>query len=1118
MKTEFIKMREEILAAIKAEMVGPGSEGNYLVPQEQEIISENPMQRYSLGILYPQKLEIAQEDNDSSENAAAKSDENEFLDVGTAIANQYYPSSLGLSFYVSGLNPELRVQVRAAKYRKLALNECEVAVDSLPDTVTGMSLFDEYLAYDGHKLKIKNKLDKEIRVLLLGLFDHDGYKSAIWKLYHLQNNGWIRQLIPQEHKEVTIPSIKNDNVTSDFKEICENLRLSWIRRPNLSSSYTLFTLTLINKLVSEWEKKDENAFYQVGITVSAVEQEFIDYRLNNNCQSDPEEQSLALLYRNKKTYAVGHGCAADWEINNGKVTLVKTEIIPSVEVPQLKFDVNELSAFKDILSMQTLSDLSTITKTELIQKLRGFTVVYSNWINSLEEMNVTFNEQYREAANRHIGQCRKSYLRMLRGIDIIDRDEDCYKAFRLANRAMLMQRAHSMLQQKKRFPEENLVEWPDYNAFPEKDASWRPFQLAFLLMNIEGISKPQSNDRDIVDLIWFPTGGGKTEAYLGVSAFAIFLRRMRYPERGRGAAVIMRYTLRLLTAQQFQRASTLICACEQIRKDNPEEFGNEKISIGLWIGSASTPNTLDEAFQRVDNLVCEKDDKNPFQVLSCPWCGTKLTMERGKGDWGYRRGNAPKRFIIHCPERTCDFHEELPIVVVDEDVYRTPPTLLFGTVDKFALLPWRKEVANIFALNEGNECLGPELIIQDELHLISGPLGTMVGLYETAIDALCSEKGTKVKIIASTATIRRAVDQVKALYDREVSQFPPPGLNAEDSFFARQADLNEIPGRLYVGIMAAGRTMTTTQVRVMSALLQYIQEMNYEPEVKDKYWTLVGYFNTIRELGKCSTLVQDDIKGQVRTIALRHGKPIRIINEAEELTGQKTAEEMPEILERMQIPYLGKGNIPIILASNIISVGVDVDRLGIMTVVSQPKTTSEYIQATSRVGRKYPGLIFTLYDGARPRDRSHYERFTAYHESFYKYVEPTSVTPFSAPARERALHAVLITLVRHLLGLSKDNDAARFSADIEQLNRIRKIILDRVFDIMPEESDGTKRDLDINIDFWERLAKEKEDLHYVNPQKEHLMYPAGKRKDRYWGETMQSMRNVDVECNIMIKD
>ena len=611
------------------------------------------------------------------------------------------------------------------------------------------------------------------------------------------------------------------------------------------------------------------------------------------------------------------------------------------------------------------------------------------------------------------------------------------------------------------------------------------------------------------------TGGGKQKRTRSVSV-CDFPQEAPLSQGRRSTAIIMRYTLRLLTAQQFQRASTLICACELIRQERPEVLGEASISIGLWIGSASTPNTLDNAYDRLDRMVSGVEKENPFQVLACPWCGTRLTRDEDKGSWGYKKGNRPRRLRIHCTEATCAFSNDLPIMVVDEDIYRNPPTLLFGTVDKFALLPWRQEVKHIFGLSA--EILSPELIIQDELHLISGPLGTIVGLYETAIDLLCSVKGVSPKILASTATIRRANDQVKALYNREVSVFPPSGTEAEDSFFAREAELSEKPGRVYVGLMATGKTLTTTQVRLMAGLLQYIFEADYNAELKDPYWTLVCYFNTIRELGKCSTLALDDIKDRVRRIAFRRGTKQRVYYQADELTGSRKSEDIPTMLNRLEISYPDNGTIDILLASSMISVGIDIDRLGLMTVVSQPKSTSEYIQATSRVGRKCPGLIVTLYDGARPRDRSHYERFTAFHQAFYRYVEPTSVTPFSGPARDRALHAVLVTLVRHCLkDLTADNQAGQFTAGHPGVQRAVEAIVARADSVMPEEAESTAFDLQCLVNEWALIADTCQSLTYSNRGKNHLLYPAGKCNDRFW-RTMQSMRNVDAPGNVRVVD
>ena len=575
----------------------------------------------------------------------------------------------------------------------------------------------------------------------------------------------------------------------------------------------------------------------------------------------------------------------------------------------------------------------------------------------------------------------------------------------------------------------------------------------------------------------------------------------------------MRYTW-LLTTQQFQRASTLICACEHIRRQKADLLGKDRITIGLWIGGSSTPNYLDKAEGCLNELLGGNTRDNPFQILSCPWCGTRLTPKNGRGNWGYEMCSRPRRFVIHCTEKTCAFYNELPITIIDEDIYREPPTLLFGTVDKFALLPWNQEIKSIFGLT--TDFLAPELIIQDELHLISGPLGTMVGLYETAIDILCSTKGLAPKIIASTATIRRANDQVKALFNRGVNIFPPSGLDADDSFFAREVACSEKPGRMYAGIMATGKTLATTQIRLMAGILQHIYGIDYSPEVKDPYWTLVCYFNTIRELGRTSTLALSSIKDQMKSIARRKNEKQRYYYEADELTGSRKSTYIPAMLDRLEKSYPDENAVHILLATNMISVGIDIDRFGLMTVIGQPKSSSEYIQATSRVGRKYPGLIFTLYDGARPRDRSHYERFTAYHQALYRYVEPTSVTPFSGPARERALHAVLVTLVRLMLDdMSGENQARKFRAAHPGLTKIVAAIMERVRCIMPEEAASTASDLEYLIAEWEEIAEVEEALTYAKRRRKHLLYPAYKSRDKFW-PTMQSMRNVDAPGNIRI--
>lgn len=236
--------------------------------------------------------------------------------------------------------------------------------------------------------------------------------------------------------------------------------------------------------------------------------------------------------------------------------------------------------------------------------------------------------------------------------------------------------------------------------------------------------------------------------------------------------MLMRYTLRLLTLQQFERAAILICAMEHMRRARPE-LGREEFSIGMWVGRSATPNTLAEAERRLAELRGDLDKRlateNPVQLHACPWCGTRLDAR------AYEVDEDAKRMRVRCPGTDCAFADGLPVHLIDEAVYDARPTLVIATVDKFASMPWRPATAALFNRDDPNDRTPPpELIVQDELHLISGPLGTLTGLYETAVDALAD----RPKVIASTATIRRAADQGLHLFARDVRQFPPAGLDS----------------------------------------------------------------------------------------------------------------------------------------------------------------------------------------------------------------------------------------------------------------------------------------------------------------------------------------------------
>lgn len=1113
------QVRRQLVNAIVAEMMGPGSEDPYSRDEpdvERELISENPLQRYTVGMLYEQEATPDEDDEDMADSALGADVPtgdptlDALLDMATTTANQYFPSSIGMSFYASGINPPLCVEVRWGEYRRLDVTECFVRLSELPETATISPVFGEYLSFDNGRLFLRKPIANDIRDQLLALApDSRGWAQAIHRLCDLARDGWKR--IPRR-EVVVVEGLSETNVTRKKIDIADGLALVCIRRPNIADNSTLFTLALVNMHKAGVSKTAERTFFQVGFSVRPADNhtKFLNYRAPIDLTDDPEQASMNLLYRNRKVLAVGHGCAVTWDHEG---TILRTEIMPLYEVPGVIFDVDELKPVSHILQMRNLAGMGNQSRTELLSSLRQFVAIYRAWIDQQQDKIPTLDQAHRATAERHLAACRKAADRMERGIQLLQDDDIVYQAFQLANRAMLMQRYHSRLAETQRYPGDPPILWPDYRDGGEP--AWRPFQLAFLLLNLDGMVNPESEDRDIVDLIWFPTGGGKTEAYLGLAAFCIFLRRLRFGKRGGGTAILMRYTLRLLTAQQFQRASTLICACELIRRERGD-LGQEPITLGLWLGSDNTPTTVEEAAYALQRLDVGSDNDNKFHVLSCPWCGTHLTrdLESGRGEWGYKVVQNPKRLVIRCTEPSCPFYDELPIRVVDEDIYKAPPTFLFATVDKFALMPWKAEVSNIFGLTSDSE--SPSLIIQDELHLISGPLGTIVGLYETAVDELCSVKGSRPKIVASTATIRTASEQVRALYARAVEVFPPPGLDAEDSFFAREASLDKQPGRQYLGVMATARTLTSTQVRLVAAIMQSILELRVPDEYKDPYWTLVSYFNTIRELGRTSTLALDDIKDHIRRVARRHGTQIREYLQPYELTGSRKSADIPTMLAMLKQSYPRGNAIDLLHTSNMMSVGIDIERLGLMEMVSQPKSTAEYIQATSRVGRQYPGLVITLFDGARARDRSHYEQFVPYHQALYRYVEPTSVTPFSRPARDRALRAVLVTLVRHTLGLLRDGDAAHFSSDMPGIDKVIQRIVARVRIVMESEAATTELELRSYVQEWDKIVAMNKSLTYANRYKPHLLYPAG-RDDRYWA-TLQSMRNVDAAGNLLITD
>lgn len=1028
------------------------------------------------------------------------------------------------------------------------------------------------------------------------------------------------------------------------------------------------SIFLINVTPCQARPQTEDHVFQPQIRVRCLEgTELVPIDEDRARRDGPEDRSLALLYRERRSYARGHLCSATWEgidperphpqqqlpqeqpffwVDGAALfpqavqrrfspAAVRTEYIPllPVNAPDKSWPDNlELPE----LNPEILAEIWD--PADIRRALDPLADGYEAWIVDREADAQRLAESELATARDHLSGCRRVLERMRAGIALLATDNEARLAFCFANRAIAIQ-----------------SKWTKRRVNP-----WWPFQLAFQLVNLPALASRGHTDRRICDLLWFPTGGGKTEAYLGLAAFTMAHRRLKGRVRGEpdgaGVAVLSRYTLRLLTIQQFRRALAVVTACELLRVDRSSGavgwrprsctdrtnglWGGMRFAVGLWVGGGVTPNQLQDFSykDRAGRLVTVRGalsllegrgdgEGEPAQVLACPACGAVLAVspegyQRGDtftlhfvlGDaavatpqvaqlsrapltvtratvmghpdprfstlsvevtatdaarpetldtwvsevvvracgpnawlasargtrpgyfirslrWGRSRVDKPIDFEILCPDPHCPLAQgvsweettptgtwpitpafavgaalsrcPIPAWTVDEQLYQWGPSMVVSTVDKFARLAFEPRAGALFGnVQQYHEHLGyfrrwcaplgpstslpampqvapsfgravsvarhapPDLILQDELHLIEGPLGSMVGLYESAVDVLASitdgDARTHAKYIASTATVRNADTQVRSLFVRDLQVFPPPGLSADNSFFARTGnphplDCNE-PGRLYLGICAPGRGAQTPIVRIWSRLLQQVADRRaagVASQELDVFWTLVGYFNAIRELAGAVALTRQDIKQRLATIATQP----RHLDEHEpiELSSRADSMSLPALLGQLQAPLGGVASTAnVVVATSMFGTGVDVDRLGLMVVHGQPKTTSAYIQATGRVGRREGGLVTTFFRASRPRDLNHYEFFCAYHGSLYRFVEPITVNPFAPRARDRALGPVAVAILRQ----AADLDGLAGPVAVNERWRIQQRI-QRAIHCRAHEMSGCRRDADV---------------------------------------------------------
>lgn len=1046
--------RDVLLKRLSEDLVGPQTAG--------EVIPDRPTDRYLTGILFPARTAYGAEEDD--ENPDADDDEDGTSRDRVKTWSGFRPSSAGLSF-----------AVEMQKDRRAAL---EVVIEA------GRYLA-EYPENEAGKEEAEGSESAERRrPRILPKWRHSPLRARI-------DLGFGKSGVQE-----------TDLSTHGIPDMSLHARVS-----SWKQSF-LITLAISNTAKQTGKRNrsalEEATLLQTSMKVRCKEETCFVPKPETRRSGTAERDLLSgdLLYRNSRQYAVGHTCSAAWKTANGTVAEVATSWIPETLVRGV--DPSGDPVFSNLVGARENGPLGAawLARADLATTLSGleeFIGCYDAWIKKRADELDAVPQELRDQGGLHLEECFRAADRMRRGLAALSESDEIFDAFRLANLAIAIQ--HDWKQTGERRP-----------------IIWRPFQLGFVLLCLSSVANPGDDDREVMDLLWFPTGGGKTEAYLLLTAFTIFLRRIRAAGDAKGAGVtcFMRYTLRLLTIQQFERASALICVCELVRLGAidanpvkiPTHFATDSpISTGLWVGDKVTPNKLSQA----EGAINGDNQNSPVQLRDCPCCHRPLNWKLAADE---------SRVEVRCHNSECRLGtacETLPVWTVDDDIYRECPSLIIGTVDKYAQIVRDGRTGRLFGI--ATPYGAPDLIVQDELHLISGPLGSLAGLYEVAVDELClAGDGARAKVIGSTATIRRATEQIMGLFARPGFQFPPPGLDHSNSGFAVE-DASS-PGRRYVGFTTAGRSAKFVLQAVAASLLQGATSPAISDDKRDGYWTLVNYFNSLRELGGALVLMRDAVVRTIEEFAARREEKPREAGSQIELTSRISSTDIPVFLKQLERQHDHDDHADIVLASNMISVGMDVSRLGLMVVNGQPKTIAEYIQTTSRVGRSSsaPGLVLTVYNVSRARDRSRYESFAGWHQSLYREVEATSVTPFAPRARDRALHAPFVAMVRHLVpGMSTPANVEDHEKEI--LHLLDRIV-ERIKKVDEGEAENARKELEKFLDDWiDGPPREKyweDHMDALLMSAEHAAETGQRGRDKRQKPTPNSLRNVEASTKFML--
>jgi len=606
-----------------------------------------------------------------------------------------------------------------------------------------------------------------------------------------------------------------------------------------------------------------------------------------------------------------------------------------------------------------------------------------------------WTDMMRVEADRSAAEVLTELDRLRAGLSLLRTHPEILRAFQLMNKAI----AHS--------------------ATERGYTTWRPFQVGFLLSAIRFLAEPE-DEAQYVDTVWFATGGGKTETYLGLLLTAAFFDRLTGKDMG--VTAWSRFPLRLLSLQQTQRFADALAGAEMVRK--AEGVGGTQFSLGFLVGQTGTPNKIVPKSDKDEITPDSPGIPDKYQVLlHCPFCRDEnLQMRFDRARW---------KLEHRCTNTICPTKgQALPMYVVDQEVFRFLPTVVVGTLDKAASIGLQQAMRGLvgppqklcpvpwhgFTYAERsatpNGCLvpncqagpalkplpmdpkrfGPSLRLQDELHLLRDSLGAVDSHYESLLDHLQHELcGTRPKIVASSATLTGYDRQIDVLYRRHGRVFPQPGPRAGESFWTAPTTKSL---RRYVAVAPRGVTLEHVSDRTLDTLQRCVRELVNDPSalcantgVDPMHASmLVSLYGTDVIYG--TTLYDVEAAGR----SLGSNSTVEGIN-VEQLTGQTEFDEVRAILERLEDPEENfTERVHVVAASSMLSHGVDVDRLNTMVMLGLPLTTAEFIQTTARVGRRFPGLVYVLHKIGRERDAQTFRHFEQYVRQGDRFVDAIPIT------------------------------------------------------------------------------------------------------------------------------